>query len=372
VAAVVLALLAVAGSAAPPPDESPADITKGEIQDLVKSLASDAMQGREAGTPGCDEAADLIASEFARMGLAPAGDDASFFQRFTIPKGMKVLPATSLSGTDATGKTVAFDLDGEFVPADGSAKGDVTAEAVFAGYGIRADDLSYDDYDGIDAKGKVVVVLRHAPAWEDRKSPFAAPDAQRRYAALQAKREAAAGAGAAALVIVNDPASSSTRDKDDLRPPGGGAVGAIPVVQVAWRAKTRLLDLLGTGLVRRQQQIDAKVRPMSEALAGVRIRVNCALEPEVRNVRNVVGLLAPAAPAGTPGAAGAAAPRVETIVVGAHYDHIGVGDFGSLGGGPGKVHHGADDNASGTAAVVEIAEWLAARRVTRRGGLGST
>jgi hypothetical protein len=357
------------GAAGPPPvPEKPDEVTRGELQDWVKTLASDALEGREAGSKGCDQAAALIAAEWARLGLAPAGDAGTWFQEFTIPRGMKVLPETSLSGTDATGKAIAFTLAEEFVPLDVSGAGDVTAEAVFAGYGVRATDLGYDDYDGIDVAGKVVVVLRRAPAYLDKKSPFAPQSALQRYGSFQAKAEAAAGAGAAALVVVNDPLSSTTREKDDLRPPGGGAAGKIPVVQVAWRARGKLADLLGLSLSKRQQQIDAKVEPRSEALGKTRVRVRCALEPDVRKVRNVAAFLDPPTRTATgdgAGAAPAARPK-ETLVVGAHYDHVGLGSFGSLANATGKIHNGADDNASGTSALLEIAGWLAARRETLR------
>jgi Zn-dependent M28 family amino/carboxypeptidase len=369
-AAATCAALGLARGAAggPPPPEKPADITKAELQDWVRTLAADAFEGRESGHPGCDKAAELIAAEWKRLGLAPAGDAGTWFQEFTIPRGMKVLPETSLSGTDATGKEISFALAEDFVPLDVSAAGDVTAEAVFAGYGVRATDLGYDDYEGIDVQGKVVVVLRRAPAYQDKKSPFAPTSALQRYGSFQAKADAAAGAGAAALVIVNDPASSTTKEKDDLRPPGGGAAGKIPVVHVAWRSKARLSDLLGISLAKRQQQIDGKVEPRSEALGKTRIRVRCALEPDVRRVRNVAAMLVPGAGPVAPVTTGegpapvpAARPK-ETVVVGAHYDHVGVGRFGSLAKATGKIHNGADDNASGTSALLEIGGWLAPQR----------
>jgi hypothetical protein len=372
-----LAAIAVVGSTAPagaaPPTapEKPAEITKAELQEWVKTLAADALEGRESGYPGCDRAADLLAAEYARLGLEPKGDAGTFFQGFTIPRGMKVLPTSALAATGADGKDASFDVGVDFAPQDVSAPGDVTAEAVFAGYGISAPDLGYDDYEGVDVKGKVVVVLRHAPAYQDKKSPFAPPAVLQRYAAFQAKADAAAGAGAAALVIVNDPESSTGKGKDELKPPGGGAAGKIPVVQTTWKAGKRLGSVLGVPFAKRQQQVDGKVQPVSEVLAGTKVRVNCALEADVRKVKNVLALLAPAkaltgggvlAPLGEQGARGP-----ETLLIGAHYDHVGVGRFGSLSGGPaGKIHNGADDNASGTSALMEIAGYLSSRRTELR------
>jgi hypothetical protein len=358
----------VAAPPAPPDDPSP-EITKAELSAWVKALSDDALEGRESGEAGCDCAAQMIATEFARLGLKPVGDGGTYFQEFTIPRGMKVLKETSLTAISPEGRESTFKLAEEFVPLDVSSAGDVTGEVVFAGYGIRAPELGYDDYARVDVKGKVVVVLRRAPAHEDRASPFEPKAVMEKHASFAAKAEHAAALGAAALVIVNDPASSTTKEKDDLRPPGGGTTGKLPVVQVAWRGGgQRLSDALDLGLARRQGQIDAKVAPRSEALAGAKMRVRCALEPDVRRVRNVAGLLVPATPAPVTGEGAVALPEPkETLVIGAHYDHVGRGAFGSLaGGGGGKIHNGADDNASGTSALLEVAGALVERRAEMR------
>ena len=148
--ALVALLLLGAGvvRAAPPqpPDEHLPDVTKAELMAWVKALSDDAIEGRESGEPGCDKASELIAAEFTRLGLRPMGDAGTFFQQFTIPRGMKVLRETSLAVLGADGKETTFKLADEFVPVDVSAAGDVTAEVVFAGYGIRAPEFGYDDY----------------------------------------------------------------------------------------------------------------------------------------------------------------------------------------------------------------------------------
>ena len=367
----VVALLVGSGvaQAAPPlpPEEHVPYVTKGELEAWVKALSDDALEGRESGEPGCDKASEWIATEFARLGLRPMGDAGTYFQEFTIPRGVKVLKETSLSVIGADGKETAFKLVDDFVPVDVSSAGDVTAEVVFAGYGIRAPEFGYDDYAGIDAKGKVVVVLRHAPAHEVKDSAFSSKTALEKYATFSAKADLAASVGAAALVIVNDPATSTTKEKDDLKPPGGGAAGKLPVVQVAWHgAGKRLSDALDAGLAHRQAQIDAKSLPTSDALPGARIHVHCALEADVRRVRNVAGLLVPLKTAAITGEGPAAKTTnepTETLVVGAHYDHVGHGKFGSLAPNLiGKIHNGADDNASGTSAMLEIAGALVDHR----------
>ena len=325
--------LAQAGSGiADPPAPRSDEITAGELRDMVRALADDALEGRETGEPGCERAADLVAAELSRLGLHPAGADGSWFQPFTIPRGVRVLPTTSLSVTDAAGAEHAFALASAFVPLDVSGAGDVAGDVVFAGYGITAPDLRYDDYAGLDAHGKVAVVLRHAPAWQVKGSPFSDPKVLEKSGSFAAKAEAAAKAGALALVIVNDPASSGTPEKDDLRAPGGGTTGRIPVVQVAWRAAPALERALGLSLEARQAALDAAVAPSSLVLTGPRLRVRCDLEPLVRQAKNVAALLRADAEPGVTGvetgSASRPAPVRETVVVGAHYDHVGRGRFG--------------------------------------------
>jgi hypothetical protein len=162
-------------------------------------------------------------------------------------------------------------------------------------------------------------------------------------------------------VIVNDPATFAGKSDDVLKAPGGSATGKIPVVHLTWKAGRRLAAAIDVPLQRRQEQIDGKVQPRSEEPPGVRLHVKCDLEPDVRRVHNVVGVLRPPDAVVT-GTAGAAAAGGETVVVGAHYDHVGRGRFGSLANAEGKIHNGADDNASGTSALLEIAGWLAPRR----------
>lgn len=360
--AALLALPLGADLLARPEDEPSPEIERRELKDWLKYLADDEREGREAGTPGCYAAAERIAQEYQRLGLKPAGAGGGWFQPFTKPKGTKVLETTALSAADATGKTQSFRLAEDFAPVDISAAGEVSAAAVFAGYGIAAPDLGYDDYAGLDVKGKVVVVLRYAPRWQDkRKSPFAPQSVMVRHGTFKAKADAAAERGAAALVVINDPASHGSTSDDKLRQPGGSTTGKIPVVHMTWRAAKKLGRRIGVPFVRRQRAIDGRFNPRSEACEGTTVHVKCDLAPDIRNMRNVAGLLEPEA---GPVTAGQAAPAVEneTFVIGAHYDHVGWGHFGSLANAEGKIHNGADDNASGTTALLEIAGFLVDRR----------
>ena len=332
----------------------------------IKWLADDDREGRAAGSPGCLAAGDYIAGHLEQLGLKPMGDGGTYFQNFPIPRGFDIRPETSLSAQRGK-KDVTLRYDKDLKPLSLSGPGEVSAEAVFAGYGIAAPELGYDDYAGVDVKGKVVICLRHAPGFKDRKSPFSNPATVKRYATFQSKVNTAAGAGAAALVVINDP-KRTRKPKDDVPLHAvGGNPGSIPVFHLSYRAGKRLAKVCGFSCQKEQNRIDKAHEPQSRLLEGVTLHVNAALEAKTLKVRNVCGLLEAPGPVTTGQAAGkAGAPRVtrETLVIGAHFDHVGLGAFGSRGGkkGAGEVHNGADDNASGSGAALELARFFVARQ----------
>jgi hypothetical protein len=332
----------------------PSHVDGRAIVDHIKWLAHDKREGRAAGSPGAQVAGDYCADRFKELGLEPIGDDKTYFQKFSLPRGFEIQPTTSLEAVKGSKKTL-LKYDKDLKPLSLSGPGDVTAGAVFAGYGIAAPELGYDDYAGVEVKGKVVIVLRHAPDYDGRKSPFSQPANRRRYAVFQAKVNTAVGAGAAALVVVNDP-KQTRKPKDDVPMHNvGGNPSSIPVFHVTYKAARRLAKVIRLSFKKEQNAIDRKLEPRSRLLEEVTIRVRADLEAKQLAVRNVCARL-PAAR----GAQGAG----ETLVIGAHFDHVGTGAFGSLAGSKGKgaIHNGADDNASGTASVLEIAAFFAQRR----------
>ncbi|MDH3592460.1 MAG: M28 family peptidase, partial [Planctomycetota bacterium] len=355
-------LLAVLPAAGKEPAPGPAPVDGKAIVEHIKWLADDERSGRAAGSDGARAAADYVAARFKAIGLEPAGDDKTYFQDFTLPRGFKIEKETSLTA-ERDGKSVTLNYDKDFKPLSLSGPGDVKAAAVFAGYGVAAPDLGYDDYEGIDVKGKVVICLRGTPGEKDRKSPFASPRIKKRYGAFQAKVSTAVGAGAAALVIINVP---NTKPKADVPLHAvGGKSSAIPVFHVTYRAGKRLAKRCRLNLKKEQLRIEKSRAPNSRVLEGVAVRVNAVLKANVLPVRNVCGILRAGATAITTGKGKtkAAAAR-ETLVVGAHFDHVGLGSYGSLAGSKGKgaIHNGADDNASGTSSLLELAAWMAAQR----------
>jgi hypothetical protein len=235
----------------------------------------------------------------------------------------------------------AFVAGEDFRPLAFSAAGTAGAEIVFAGYGMAASDLGYDDYEGLDVKGKVVLVLRYGPEGDAPQSRWAP------FMALRYKAQTARDKGAMALLVVTGP---GTRDVQDelvpLRADASLADAGLPAFSVR-RAVAEAAFAAGESLVAIQKRIDDAKKPASRPLLGAKALLVADVAPKRASTRNVVGIL--------PGKGD------EAVVVGAHYDHLGLGPFGSLDPAPdGKIHHGADDNASGVAGLLELARRLAA------------
>lgn len=168
--AAALFLAQLAGRA--PAKEPEPQYTSKEFLEPIKFLASDKLKGRGDGTKELDEAADYIAKRFKKYGLKPAGDNGTYVQRFKITVGAQMGPNNSVvyqSGATRTALTAGQD----YVPFSFSEAVTVEAPLLFAGYGITAPEFNYDDYKGVDAKGKIVLVLRHEPQENDEKSVFA-------------------------------------------------------------------------------------------------------------------------------------------------------------------------------------------------------
>ncbi len=172
------------------------------FQEHVRFLANDGLKGRGNGTPEQQKAAAYIARWFKKAGLDPAGDSHTYFQRFTMTTGAKLGTRNALSFSDSSGvKTLKVERD--FIPFSFSANGKFDASLVFAGYGITAPDLQYDDYQGIDAKDKIVIVLRHEPQEDDDHSVFAGRQLTT-HSAIVNKAINAKNHGAAGMILVND------------------------------------------------------------------------------------------------------------------------------------------------------------------------
>jgi hypothetical protein len=322
----------------------------------VKFLASDALLGRGNGTPELDEAADYIAAQFKSSGLQPAGDDGSYFQKFTLTTGGKLGPGNKMS-VKFGGESVDEQLYRDFLPIGMGEKTSISGEVVFAGYGITAEEYKYDDYKDFDITDKIVLVMAHEPGENDAASPFNGREPTL-HSHDNSKAANAKSRGARALLIVQDPANhqDATRDLPVVTEEGLDDLG-ICVVRITRQLAQHILDANKRNLLDLQRQIDARTSPQSFVLKGVEVDLDLDVTRIPKEVRNVLAFL--------PGKDPALADQ--TVIIGAHYDHLGRGGRSSM--SPqliGQIHHGADDNASGTAGLIELAAALAADPAPRR------
>jgi hypothetical protein len=353
----VLALVAPPALADDPPQPEPPKtafspaITADEVLTRIAYLASDDLAGRESGTDGGRRTEDWVAGEFRRFGLAPLSStpDSPFTD---VPMPGRAVPESSwieISGADG-GAPQRLGSELGAIPFSFSKGGEASGGVAFVGFGITAPDQKYDDYAGVDVKGKVVLLLRHGPAEKDEKSPWR--DVRRRAGELAfgSKAKRAADAGAAAVLMVND----MNHKEDALPVEAPGAPSSIPVFAVRRATADLLLAPTGKTLAQLQAEIDGDRKPRSVAVDGVAVRVHAEVTGAA--ARNVVYVMR----------GSDEKLRDEAVLVCAHMDHVGRGFFGSVSNSVGQIHNGADDNASGTAALLEVAEAMSAGAPCKR------
>jgi hypothetical protein len=309
----------------------------------VRFLAADGQEGRGLATEGIHRASDYLVRSFAVAGLRPAFGR-SYFQTFTAMVGAVDGARTFLAVGGVTLPRERYKIFGLSSP------GRFDAGLVFAGYGITAPDLGYDDYAGIDVRGKVVVLLRYEPQETDATSRFDGTQWSE-YATFRYKLFNAHRHGAAAVLLVTGP---KVHDKqgDELVPlqsdPMAGEGFGLPMFHVARSALGPVLARAGVDLLAFQDAVDADLKPRSRPLDGYAAGW-ADIQRRTYTVSNVGAFL--------PG------ERTDrTIVFGAHYDHLGYGGPYAVSGPPDAIYHGADDNASGTAGLLALARWYAERR----------
>jgi hypothetical protein len=320
----------------------------------VKVLTSAALEGRGNGSPGLEEAAHYIGRSFEDAGLRPGGDRGTFYQTLDVTTGLRLENGNELRVGDGRA-SVPFRVGRDYELVSVSETGSSAngpAPLVFAGYGITAAAQHYDDYAGIDVGGRVVLIFTDEPQENDPTSPF---DGRTNtlHASVMQKAAVARRHGARAVLLVEDPTHDAgvSRYARWLEDPGSDEFG-IPVAHVSrdriQHALAGEIDLAATALA-----IDGDLKPRSRAL-GVTVTFAEHASKIRRPVRNVIGVLGGSDPA----------RAQEAVVIGAHYDHVGKGPRYSLApeGPRRQIHPGADDNASGVAALIEIAKAAATTR----------
>jgi hypothetical protein len=322
----------------------------------VKVLASERMRGRGTGSKELENAAELIAKEFKAVGLRPV--NGSYFQRFPVTTQARLRGGNRVALT-IEGKREMLGFDKDFIPLNFSAAGEASGEVVFVGYGITAPEYNYDDYAGIDVKGKIVVFFRREPQETEDKSPFAGR-VYTRHAQFDSKATNAKLHGARAAIVLTDILSSGSGDLEKFAKSAGPANAGIPLLMMKAEVAERMFENAGKNLREIHREIDQDLKPRSFTFPGqIQLHVKADVERVVKTVRNVIGYL--------PG------ETDEHVIVGAHYDHLGMGEqFSMAPNMVGKPHLGADDNASGTAGVLELARWMAGQSKPKRGVLFMT
>jgi aminopeptidase YwaD len=325
-----------------------ADISSQNYLDDVKFLASPELRGRATGTPELEKAADFIAAKFRSFGLKPA-DGKNFEQAFPVTLGAHDGPGTHLRYKWPERSVVVN--SSQFTPIGFSSSGKFQGQVVFAGYGITDKEKNYDDYEGIDVKDKFVLILRHEP--NEDKAGAHGPSS---HAAFSEKAVNAKMHGAKGVIIVNDVYAHDS-PSDDLifvSLAGGPTDAGIAFVQVKNDLAADWILKEGQDLRDLTKAIATDKKPHSFAMAKLYIDLDVDVRKDVKTVHNVTGYLA-----GT---------TDEYVVIGAHYDHLGMGDEHSLAPSKiGTIHPGADDNASGTAGVIELARYFSKQPKQRRG-----
>ncbi len=329
------------------------DITVPELQQHIRYLASDELKGRKAGEEGNRLAAQYIANEFRRYGLQPAGDQGGYFQDFTFIASAKEGSNNNLAIT-FDGGTLRYGLDADYRTLAYSPETTITAPLVFAGYGISApDSLHYDDYAGLDVKDKVILVLRYSPDGPGM-NRFA------RRSELMAKTFTARDKGAAAVIFVTSAPGKEGYSINSLQAPPSTNSG-IPGMVLRWGALDSLLRMEGKDLALIQAGIDSTKTPASFELPRTTVRLQTQIIKIVAHTANILGYL--------PGSDPVAGKQ--TLIIGAHMDHLGMGGVGSGSRKPDTIaiHHGADDNASGTAGLLELAQYFGSRAQSLKRGI---
>ena len=336
------------------------DITIQELQHHLRFIASDELEGRRGGSKGAEKAAQYIADEFKAYGLSPINQSTrlssskSFFQPFEFVSGVRLGKNNSLTFTTGKQKKT-LKVDTDYRPLGFSASGSYNGEIVFVGYGITAPDKQYDDYAGMDVKDKAVLLLRYHPEGENQHSEFGF------FASVRYKANKARELGAKAILLVTGPADV---EKDELvklsydQSMGNSGILAVNIWQ---RDADMLLKGAGTTLKEVQAQINSSKKPMSMTLKDVSVDLKAEVIEVRQTTKNVVGFLE-----GSDAGLSVRTPseKNEVVVIGAHYDHLGFGGEGSGSLRPDTIaiHNGADDNASGTAGLLELAQYFSTRR----------
>ena len=330
--------------------QAPATINADAYLTHVKLLASPELKGRATGSKELEVAAEYISKQFASFGVKPV-PGSTYEQAFTTTVGARMGAVNRFEVNSVT-----LPVGAGFVPFSFSSSGTVSAPVVFVGYGITANEYHYDDYAGIDVKDKIVLLIRHEPQEDDDKSIFQGKELTQ-HSTFAIKAVNAKMHGARAVILVNDAYPHHTAQEDRLDMFGqatGPTDSGVLFVQVKESTAEAWFKNEGRDLHEILDGIDRDLKPRSFPLTKLTVNLSLDIQHDMKTVHNVAAYI--------PG------KTKEYVIIGAHYDHLGLGDEHSLAPSQiGTIHPGADDNASGTAGVIELARYFSKQPQQQRG-----
>jgi aminopeptidase YwaD len=329
------------------------EITQQEIYEHIKYLASDKLEGRYPGTEGDVLARQYISREFEKYGLVPEGDSA-YIQRFDMNAGMTTGNSNSLTfySKDKTAKVKSDD----FTPLGISANGKVKGGLVFSGYGINAQMLDYSDFKDakgniVNVEGKIIVIMRYSPTTTNLQN-----DKFAKFEELRTKIASFKDLKPAGVIIITPPINNTSSNMDILMDVGFDMVSqsaGIPIINVKRSYIENFLKQKGFDLNKIQSEINSSIKPNCIELTDVTAEFEVNLQVKYAKTGNILGFIEGSDPV----------LKNEVIVIGAHFDHLGYGGRNSMYQGKDKqIHYGADDNASGTTGVMELAQKFASEK----------
>ena len=319
------------------------EITTDELKVSIGFLASDSLKGRKPGTPEINVAADFIKSYFVNAGLKPICDDG--FQDFELVTKVTLGKKNSFYFMGIKGE-----VKKDFTPLAFSKTALLNTKAVFAGYGlsVKTDSINWDDYKGVDVKGKWVLLLRGHPELSKSESKF------NEYADERTKVLNAEDKGASGVIFITPVEIDKADELMHLSYDQSPSQANIPVINITRKLADSILSISKKPSAEELESTINKTKKSINFIIYEKLLVEADIILQKENTKNVVAMIEGSDPV----------LKNEYIVIGAHYDHLGMGGAGSGSRMPDTVaiHNGADDNASGVAGVIELAQKLSSEK----------
>jgi hypothetical protein len=319
------------------------EITTKELKSTIGYLASDSLKGRKSGTKEATMAAHYIQAHFKQAGLKMIKNNG--LQNYEIVTGVSLGKENKYFYNTQYGE-----VGKDFIPLSYSKNAFLCTKIIFVGYGlsINKDSLKWDDYKGVDVSGKWVLVLRGHPELKNNDSKF------NEFVDQRGKALTAADKGAAGVIFVTPVEISKDDELIPLKNNEGASAATIPVINITRKLANQLLADANKGTIEELETTINKTKKPNSFLINEKLLVKTDLQIDKQQTQNVFGIIEGNDPI----------LKNEYIVVGAHYDHLGMGGTGSGSRMPDTVavHHGADDNASGVAGIIELAQKLNAEK----------